>query len=45
MTFIAGVLEPERKSRMTTQDWWDAGIWIAVVLAAVAIGYLIAVKF
>jgi hypothetical protein len=26
---------------MTTQDWWDAGIWIGLVLGMAALAYLI----
>lgn len=44
MAIIAGAWEPQKRG-MTTQDWWDAGIWITVVLAAVAVGYLIALTW
>lgn len=43
MPFIAATFDTERpeKRRMTTLDWWDAGIAITWVLAGVAVGYLL----
>lgn len=45
MTFMASAWQTSHKSRMTAQDWWDAGIGIVLVLAAAAIGYLLTVAF
>lgn len=41
MPFIAATFDTGRRRRMTTQDWWDAGLTITLTFAAVGIAYLI----